>query len=268
MTLSIAWLRHVEKTEELVIITDSRLRSGLSWDCCPKLFPMPRGDCAIAFAGDTLYSYPIIQQAANAVQMYPKSRSRAMDIGSLRGHVIRLMNGMMEYISDIPKDTPEVGEVKVSFIFAGYSWREAKFKIWTISFDNKKHKFTYATPSTLHRKRIAFAGDYIGEVKRRILKLLKERSKNFEDGFDMEPFEVLRDMIREDDGRRYPYIGGPPQIIKIYKHMNYMPYSVYWPDKQSKKISLLGRPLLDYETYPFLKLDPDTLEVIYPATEA
>jgi hypothetical protein len=60
----------------------------------------------------------------------------------------------------------------------------------------------------------------------------------------MEPFEVLVEMIRSN---RYPTIGGPPQIIKVYRHSNYMPYGVYWPSKASGVMTLYGRPLLDYE---------------------
>ena len=72
----------------------------------------------------------------------------------------------------------------------------------------------------------------------------------------MEPFEVLRDVIRE---QWHPAIGGPPQIVKVCKHMNVMPYCVYWPNKASETITFLGRTLLDYELFPQLILDPDTL---------
>jgi len=77
----------------------------------------------------------------------------------------------------------------------------------------------------------------------------------------MEPFEVLVEMIRS---KKYPTIGGPPQIIKIYRHSNYRPYGVYWPSKSSGAVTLYGRTLLDYERHRFLALDPDTLEVLRP----
>src|SRR5471032_3703856 len=40
----------------------SRLRFGCAWDCSPKIFPLSRGDCAICFAGNTMYAYPIMEQ--------------------------------------------------------------------------------------------------------------------------------------------------------------------------------------------------------------
>jgi hypothetical protein len=70
----------------------------------------------------------------------------------------------------------------------------------------------------------------------------------------MEPFEVLRDMIRD---RVDLAIGGPPQVLKVYRYLNYAPFGVYWPDRDSGRISVLGRPLLDYEECPFGVIDPD-----------
>jgi hypothetical protein len=70
----------------------------------------------------------------------------------------------------------------------------------------------------------------------------------------MEPFEVLRDMIREGID---PAIGGPPQVVKVYRHLNASPFGVYWPSRTNGRITLLGRPLLDYERFAGLVLDPD-----------
>ena len=71
---------------------------------------------------------------------------------------------------------------------------------------------------------------------------------------DMEPFEVLRDMTREE---AYPSIGGPPQVVKVYRHMNSLPFGVYWPTRESGVKTLLGRPLLDYEIPGAPVIDPD-----------
>ena len=73
----------------------------------------------------------------------------------------------------------------------------------------------------------------------------------------MEPLEVLRDMLR-DGG--HPHIGGAPQLVKIYRHLNCLPIAVAWPDKNSGKVTELGRPYLDYEIPRWPVLDPDTLK--------
>lgn len=92
MTLSIAWLRTVGSVEELVFASDSRLRSGEAWDCCPKILTLPRSDCLISFAGSTAYAYPLMLQMARAIEFYPASSDRRVDIAHLKGHTLRVFN--------------------------------------------------------------------------------------------------------------------------------------------------------------------------------
>ncbi len=107
--------------------------------------------------------------------------------------------------------------------------------------------------------KLAIAGDALPEFKARLYRNLRAKGKTKNDGFDYEPFEVLRDMIRL---KIDPSIGGPPAILKVYKHSNTMPYSVMWPDAATGKATIFGRPLLDYETTSYLRFDPDTLKTI------
>lgn len=266
MTLSAAWTRSFGKTEELVIATDSRLRFGMAWDCAPKIIPLPRNDSAICFAGDTEYAYPIMLQVANAVSMHQKNLSRALDITDLRGHILRVIEGMRGQIFDPPKGN--AGDLMPSaiFILAGYSWRFKKFKIWALHFKKSENRFVFRSAG-MHRKQTAgtkhffFVGDHTSEARRRLYERLSEKGRLRRGGLDLEPFEVLVDMIRDTD---MPEIGGPPQIVKIYAHMNCMPYSVYWPNKSKGKLAFLGRPLLNYEKSDYLAIDPDTLEVSKP----
>lgn len=259
MTLSLAWIRKVNKTEELIFASDSRLRNGKAWDGCSKIFTLGRGDCALSFAGDTQYVYPMLHQVVNAVEMFAKARSRAMDIGAVRGHIIRVFNDMEHWIHDRPKGKAAKDIPEITFIFAGYSWVTSEFKVWTIYYKPSARAFTFHTPPLWHGNHIAIAGDSIQEFKKRLYALFKSRGKSRDDGWDYEPFEVLRDMIREGFD---PAIGGPPSILKVYKHMNTMPYSVMWPNAASGKATILGRPLLDYETTSYLRFDPDTLQTI------
>ena len=73
----------------------------------------------------------------------------------------------------------------------------------------------------------------------------------------MEPLEVLRDMLRDPT---FDLIGGAPQVLKIYKHCSSRPYAVFWPNKEDGTVSLLGRPLLEYEQSPYLVLDTDDMK--------
>lgn len=85
MTLCIAWTRKIKNSEELVFASDSRLRSYGAWDTNPKIFPLERTDCAICFAGDTQYSYPIVTQIQNAIKSFKMSHSRFQDIVHFQG---------------------------------------------------------------------------------------------------------------------------------------------------------------------------------------
>jgi hypothetical protein len=132
--------------------------------------------------------------------------------------------------------------------------------MWIIHFDKTVGRFNFSSSNAWSgddSKRILIAGDYRHEVHARLAEKLKNKGKLTRGSFDMEPFEVLRDMIRT---REYPTLGGAPQVLKIYEHMNSLPYAVFWPDRQSGHVTLLGRPLLDYEITERLILDPDTLE--------
>lgn len=207
-----------------------------------------------------MYAYPMMLQMQAAISMYPKSRSRAMDFLELRHHTLEVFNGMRQYIGDLPRNQKEPDPPQTLFILAGFSWRSSKFAIWLLHFDAHIKRFTYRPATSWKgsdgKKKIAFAGDYVEEARTRLVNVLRERDKLTVGGFDMEPFEVLRDMLRDD---QHPCIGGAPQLVKIYRHMNCLPFGIYWPNRASGKVSLLGRPLLDYETSTYKVLDPDTL---------
>lgn len=263
MTLAVAWVRTVASTKELVVASDSRLRFGRAWDCCPKILPLPRQDAVICFSGDTQYAYPVMLQMSHAVAMHQKTLSRATDLTDLSGHLVRVLNAMHGEIHDLPHgethDQPEV-----AFMLAGYSWKVNDFRIWRYYFRPQDKTFGVRRAS-MHRKRTAgtkyyhFVGDNVSEAAGRLYQLLESRGRLHTGGLDMEPFEVLVTMIRDP---AFTTIGGAPQIVKVYKHSNNMPYSVYWPNRASNNLTLWGRSLLSYERQRFLALDPDTLNIV------
>lgn len=203
-----------------------------------------------------MYAYPIMEQIRNAIVMHPKTNSRALDLCDLKGHTLRVVKNMEAYIHDLPKGQNKISPPDANFIFGDYSWAKSQFKFWILHYNAGRKQFEYRRPSSLHKNQIAIIGDDVEDAKKEILKLVRTRGKPEDTGFDMEPFEVLRDFCR--DAKRH-HIDGSPQILQVYKHMNAMPYAVYWPDKESNEKSLMGRPLLDYEKPSFLILDPDTL---------
>jgi hypothetical protein len=222
------------------------------------VFSLPRSDSALCFAHNTAFAYPIIQQVRTAVEVYGKARSRAMDLGAMRGHILRVMNGMLPFLHDAPKGMSGSEDLDTVFILGGFSWIANDFKTWTYRFNRESKRFVHATPRGWRGRIFTFAGDEIVEAKRRLFSLMKARGKTDAGGFDMEPLEVIRDMIVDGS---YPSIGGPPQLLKVYRHMNVMPYAIAWPTI-TDGLTLMGRPLLEYEATTFLVLDPQTLQTL------
>jgi hypothetical protein len=259
VTLAAAWVRRIADTEELLVATDSRLRGEGAWDCCPKILSLPRSDCVICFAGETLHAYPMMLQLRTAIDLFPRSRTRAMDLYDMKGHAIRVFNSMLEHVHDLPRGLTTPSNPNVEFLVAGYSWKRAHFVVWLIHYDQSIQRFTYRRVPNWRNvsppRKAVFAGDNVEQARQRLVDILRARRKLTGGGLDMEPFEVLRDLIRD---KRFARIGGPPQIVKIYRHLNCMPYAVYWPTRADGGISVLGRPLLSYETTEYLVLDPDT----------
>lgn|GEM_PF-6959890 len=193
--------------------------------------------------------------------MYDKSASRAMDLSHVRGHILRLIEGMREHIHDFPENAPPE-DPDVILMIAGYSWYIEDFRIWMLHYKPSENGFRFRSASR-HTKRtkgtkyFSFVGDDVADAVQMLYAKLRSKRKLTVGSLDMEPFEVLRDMIRDP---QYPTIGGPLQMVKIYRHMNTLPFNVFWPNRESGKLSFLGRPLLPYERNNFLTIDPDTFE--------
>ncbi|EKA4470936.1 MULTISPECIES: hypothetical protein [Vibrio] len=263
MTLVTAWVRHNNQTKELYVASDSRLSGGREWDIGTKVLDLGRGDAVIAFAGNTDNAYPLMLQLQTAVQMHPKMRSRAYDLTILRGHLLNIFNDMWRSIANLPMGQSRPDPAAVQFILAGYSWKVQDFRIWTVYFDEANNEFKFRSAS-MHRKKgggnkyFAFMGDDAGQANERAYDLLRERGRVEEEGMQMEPFEVLKEFILDPER---PYIGGSPQISKVYSHMNVLTYNVYWPNKASNQVAYGGRVLMPFERNELLAFDPDSFEV-------
>ncbi len=268
MTLVAAWIRKFQGVEELVVASDSRLRFGCAWDYCPKVFPLPRGDSLLCFAGDTFYAYPMLMQLRTAISMNLKLASRAVDITDLRNYLVDIIEDLRNSVYDYPAAAKEEDKTDYKFIFAGYSWKFQEFKIWNIQYQANIKKFSFRSvgvnPKEQNKGRVyLFIGDETNKARERLNRLLANRSVLGYGELNMEPLEVLVGMIR--DGSSVA-IGGPPQIAKVYRYMNSMPYNVYWPSRETGRITFYGRPLLRYERNNHFVLDPDTLETVEPNT--
>jgi hypothetical protein len=262
MTLGIIWLRVVGSTRELLVTSDSRLGGGQSWDGNPKILLLPRSDSVLSFSGKTDDAYPLMIQAWNAINMHGPSRDRSLNLADLKGHLVRVFNHSRTFIHSLPFNQTRPDNPEAIFSLSGYSWKTKKFHIWKLHYDNNISSFTFQpTPKwrgqdKKSEKMIAYLGDEdaINYAKEKLVIELRKSNKLISGNFDMEPFIVLRDIIRE---RKFNSVGGPIQMVKIYEHSNAVPFGIFWPDKKNGQISVLGRPLLSYEKNSWGALDPD-----------
>jgi len=240
MTIAIAWVRKLaNESEELLIVADSRLSGGMIFDCCPKIMTLPRSDSAICFAGDTNYAYPLMLQLYLAIDAHSPLRDRSMDIHEMRSHALKVFNSMRDMVMS---DHSDLKNPNISFILGGYSWERKLFSIWHIHFKKSEACFAYRPAKSWigDFDKIVFVGDWAKEAEKRLIKLLQYRyNKSLTSqgkakfNFNMEPFEVVRDILRENAYNNNVSIGGPPQLVKVYQHMNTRPIAVYWPNRNS-----------------------------------
>lgn len=269
MTLCISWVRQVGSVTEMIVASDSRLSGGQFWDANPKILMLPRTDAVLAFAGYTGDAYPLMLMAYNSIRMHLPANTRAMDLSELKGHLVRVFNHSREFITGLPANQVTPDKPEVEFQLCGYSWKYKNFSAWRLHFDESTGCFTFKRSRAWGGqdadsfKYVTYAGDedVVDEAKKRLIEKLRVTKKISSGSLDMEPFEVLRDILREG---KFNSIGGPIQLVKIYEHANAVPVGVYWPNKETGSVSVLGRPLMDYERTPWGVVDPDDPNRAFP----
>lgn len=263
MTLTVAWERDLPNGSELLFASDSRVRQGGHWDTCPKVFRLPRGDALLAFAGETLWAYPIVLQTIAAIDSFGPSRRGHHDLRATRGHVLRTVNEMMLSGSAA---TGGWHDITFEFLFGGWCWQEGEFLLWRLFWSVPEARLKHEPIGRSPAGRVKFIGDrghgeqdsslkVVSAAKNRLSELLREKygTLDLQTRLDMEPWTVLVERIRSGE---HPTLGGPPQLAKVYRSMNSKVFSVLWPDRHGDR-TLLGRKLLGYEVVEAPVLDPD-----------
>lgn len=269
MTLVTAWVRRTAGAEELIVASDSRLTGGIALNHAPKLFPLARNDAVLAYCGPTVVAYPILLQLKASLDVHEESRDRIIDIVDLKAHIEKSIERLRAQIKDLP--SKDLTDRAFKFLLAGYSWRFSKFRVWTFRYDTQTGEFNARSmPRNGHH--FAFMSDVEENEKRARFQLMRTMfrdPKQPKTRLDWEPLQVLLSFIRDPECND---IGGPPQIMKIYRHANILPINVLWPEDRMKnglrvrtfEINHLGRPLLDYEQTRLLTLDPELGDLIEP----
>lgn len=254
MTLCIAWVRKTTQKEEICLISDSCFSGGQRFLAAPKIFPLERGDCAIACAGDTTYSFPIAEHIRQAISLNQGLRDRSIDFSDFVHSVVDIANKVLAQESEEQKCTVGPG---FTMIIAGYSWKMKKPIIQEMLFDAHKKLMRLHTPKSIKKTPFAVIGDHVSEVRHDIFEMLTAEGVTDHDHIDMQPLKVLMKYIEDPAIRE---IGGHPQMVKIYPFMRVLPYGFIDKDRQ---IYYFGRPLMHYETFPYPMIDLRTGEQRY-----
>lgn len=266
MTLCIGWVRKVGNTNEICIAADSCLSGGQRFLAAPKIFPLPRKDCAIACAGYTGYSFPIVEHILRAIELNQKLRDRASDLTDVV-HVIEDIANKCLHEEKEPEVAMQGDGPGFSMMIGGYSWRKKSYILKTMSFDWKLMKMKSTTPITIRKIPFAVIGDNVGEVRHRLHQYLESHGVDASN-INLEPLDILLQCIN-DNSPEFSSIAGNPQMVKIYPYPNVLPIGFLLRKKDKNKgtdvsyISYFGRPLLSFETFPYPIYDLDEKEFKY-----
>lgn len=175
MTVAVGWIRKYKDIEELLIASDSRLCGGYRWDNCPKIMCLPRNDCAIAFAGDTGYAYPLMMQAYFASAETYQALDRAIDVTKFNGFLLSQINAMQKAVYS-KADYNDINENE--FIVGGYSWATQSFKLWRYKYNRRISQFEKQEFESIYDNKfgkIVFAGDAKARLDNELRTILKRK---------------------------------------------------------------------------------------------
>jgi hypothetical protein len=274
MTISVAWVRRNKGTVELLVASDSRLRSRGAIDQAQKIFPLLRGDCFLSFAGDSQISYPLFIQIGSTLNNHLKTRTRAKDVTELTDQLTDIINA---YISswDLPKAQKSDELKDTTLLFGGWSWRNHRFYIRTFRFNGIKAEcastpFRIGHPWHERVRSLAFVGDYeneyrdgLAEILARSVGMPERRGEKQTFDFDYQPVEALNILLKSANARGLTSIGGVPQFIKVYPYGSSLPFVTRIDAKSSY---LFGRKLFEWEKseFPILDLSKPSARTFYP----
>jgi hypothetical protein len=274
LTITLAWVRQNKNTRELLIASDSRLRSRGAIDQTQKIFRLERADCCLGFCGDAQVAYPLFIQVGSALNNFIKTRTRAADVTDVVNNVRGVLNNLIDSWDLSGQEKLE--ELKhTQILFSGRSWKFERFDIGIFKYKNNAFEFHHQKerlpyPWREERRSLVFLGDYKQEYMQYLVTVLEKRfgvqqkTKPRYFSFNYEPVEALNLMLRENaTSKKFTSIGGAPQMLKIYAYGNDLPVVIR---TKPNAHYLFGRLLFDWEktAFPILDLSKNAPEFLYP----
>lgn len=266
MTLCAAWIRQSEN-EELVFATDSCLTCGEKWNSGIKLFELPRKDCLLCFAGNTMRAYPLILNLISSIKFDERLLNPNNDIKEVLEYLQDLFTKLCGIIQPADREDVHQLSAEADFLFGGWNWKEKNFCIWKLYYSKDAKGFVYtslheALQDKKSNRLYHFIGDDLKEAKKLYInEFMSEESEEYTDfdkPLDMEPLKVLAKMSRD---KKFHSIDGPLQVAKVYASGITEFFGVMWPNSNGKP-TFLGQELSPFNKPPIRFIDPDTANII------
>lgn len=254
MTIGMAYVRKLPSGDEIVLASDSRLSGGESWDECQKVFPLDRGDCALAFAGAANRFVPIFNQIVTFCNLHKRIYSRAMPLDLLSRRLKQVSEHLLEGVKDHPDKFPDGA---FQFILCGWHWQIGKPVFYKFSYDERAGRITKGRKRLNARiMRVVHPVLFIGDCVDQIKKLYNQIADPKDVQLDLQPLRIIQQIIDKGEIRS---IGGVVQGVKLYRHLNTLPLAVHrGPDRY-----VFGRKLFPWErvNYEVAEIQLDGLSV-------
>ena len=268
MTLCTAWIRQANDTEELVFATDSCLTGGEKWKHGIKLFELPRKDCLLCFAGDTMRAYPLILNLVSSIHLDKYLQSPSAMLEEVLEFLSELFTRLVKTITEVGKDRIHVERGSAQFLFGGWDWQKGangSFRVWKLYYSADVEGFIFDELTNASNQTISYAfmgnagsfGDIEKEAKERFKKLLSDEDR-IGSKLNMEPLRILCGISLDKTIRE---VDGSLQIAKVYKSSRTEFFGIYWesskgkPCFQGREYNEINKPLVRY-------FNPDTFEII------
>lgn len=250
MTISISWRRQFRNVDEIVFASDSRLSAGYRWDCAQKVFPIEGPNFAVSFAGNAEFALPCIFHLQEAVKTYGRYRTGAARIGEIAGEFVRIINQLRMIVDDQLNAQFD----KTSFLISGYDHHDGQPFQKKVLFNKQIDRFCLYRFGGFKILEYGFRIGFVGDLWHCYRRALYEAMSKSSTVLDYQPLSALWSVISQQT--KHSSVGGMPQIVKVYKSRNYLPYAVKEFDG-SQDVFLYGRPLLSHHIshYPLCSLD-------------
>lgn len=249
VTISTVWRRQFAGVDEIIFASDSRLSAGYRWDCAQKIFPIEGPNFCISFAGHADFAFPCIFQFQCMVKNYPRFSTGAAPISVATKDFLAIVNQLHGLVDD--RILAQFHETE--FLLAGYDFQSGEMYGKSIRYDKESNMYKRFDLGGLKSGQVEATVGFAGDGYQEFFCDLGNRIAKQKTELNYQPLETLNDIISRQS--KDSTIGGNPQIVKVYRHRNFLPYAVR--QNPGSDVTLFGRPLLEYERtlYPIVSMD-------------